>query len=47
MNNQEKQQIPSINNKNLKTIYPNDPRHSSRICTRTETAMADTIHAGD
>ena len=40
MNNQEKQQIQSINNKNLKTILMT-PDTTPGIALRTETAMAD------
>ena len=40
MNNQEKQQIQSINNKNLKTIIMT-PDTTAGIALRTETAMAD------
>ena len=40
MNNQEKQQIQSINNKNLKTILMT-PNTTPGIALRTETAMAD------
>ena len=40
MNNQEKQQIQSINNKNLKTILMT-PDTTPRIALSTETAMAD------
>ena len=40
MNNQEKLQIQSINNKNLKTILMT-PDTTPEIALRTETAMAD------
>ena len=40
MNNQEKQQIQSINNKNLKTILMTRDT-TPGIALRTETAMAD------
>ena len=40
MNNQEKQQIQSINNKNLKTILMT-PDTTPGIALRTETTMAD------